>query len=166
MRFGIQVPRFEAPGGPPAIGPAFAELATRADRAGFDSLWMMDHFFQLPMIGPAELNMLEGYTALAFAAGVTKRIKLGTLVTGVTYRHPAVLVKQVTSLDVLSGGRAYFGIGAAWFEREHLGLGIPYPPLAERFARLEETLQIAKQMWSGDTSPYQGQYYQLDEPIN
>lgn len=166
MRLGIQVARFESPTSPAQIGPAFAEMAMRADAAGFDSLWVMDHFFQLPQIGPAESNMLDGYTALAFAAGITKRIKLGTLVTGVTYRHPGILVKQVTSLDVLSGGRAYLGIGAAWYEREHLGLGITYPPLAERFARLEETLQIAHQMWSGDVSPYQGNYYQLAEPIN
>ena len=166
MRLGIQIARFESPGGPDLIGPAFAEIATRADAAGFESLWVMDHFFQLPQIGPVESNMLDGYTALAFAAGITKRIKLGTLVTGVTYRHPGVLVKQVTSLDVLSGGRAYFGIGAAWYEREHLGLGIPYPPLAERFARLEETLQIAQRMWAGDASPYQGTCYQLAEPIN
>jgi F420-dependent oxidoreductase-like protein len=110
--------------------------------------------------------MLEGYSALAFAAGITKRIKLGTMVTGVTYRHPGLLVKQVTSLDVLSGGRAYFGIGAGWFEREHLGLGVPFPALSERFTRLEETLQIAQQMWSGNTAPFVGKHYQLAEPIN
>lgn len=166
MRFGLQLPRFESPGGPAQIGPAFARMAIAAEEAGFDSFWVMDHFFQLPMLGAAEQNMLEGYSALSFAAGVTNRIKLGTLVTGVTYRHPGVLVKQVTTLDVLSGGRAYLGIGAGWFEREHRGLGIPFPPLAERFARLEETLQIAEQMWSDNNGPYEGVYYQLAETIN
>ncbi|MDQ3410750.1 MAG: LLM class F420-dependent oxidoreductase [Chloroflexota bacterium] len=166
MRFGLQVPRFETPGGPDQIGPAFARLATRAERSGFDSLWVMDHFFQLPMLGPAEQHMLEGYAALAFAAGITERIKLGTLVTGVTYRHPGVLIKQVTTLDVLSGGRAYFGIGAGWYEREHLGLGIPFPPLSERFERLEETVQLARQMWAGDVAPFNGRHYQLAEPLN
>jgi F420-dependent oxidoreductase-like protein len=166
MRFGLQLPRFESPAGPDQIGPAFARMAIAAEDAGFDSFWVMDHFFQLPFLGPAEQNMLEGYSALAYAAAVTNRIKLGTLVTGVTYRHPGVLVKTVTTLDVLSGGRAYFGIGAGWFEREHLGLGVPFPPTSERFARLEETLQIAKQMWSDDQGPYNGQYYQLAETIN
>src|SRR5213082_2682079 len=114
----------------------------------------MDHFFQLPMIGDASLDMLEGYTTLAYLAGHTERIMLGTLVTGVTYRHPAILTKQVTTLDVLSGGRAWLGIGAAWFEREHLGLGVPFPPVTERFERLEEALQIAGQMWSDENGPY------------
>jgi F420-dependent oxidoreductase-like protein len=166
MRLGLQLPRFESPAGPAQIGPAFARMAIAAESAGFDSFWVMDHFFQLPMLGAAEQNMLEGYSALSFAAGVTNRIKLGTLVTGVTYRHPGVLIKQVTTLDVLSGGRAYFGIGAGWFEREHLGLGIPFPPMSERFARLEETLQIAEQMWSGDQGSYDGTYYHLAETIN
>ncbi len=130
------------------------------------SLWVMDHFFQISMIGPPEHEMLEGYSALAFAAGVTERITLGTLVTGVTYRHPGLLVKTVTTLDVLSGGRAWLGIGAAWNEEEHRGLGVPYPPVAERFERLEETLQIARQMWDGDESPYAGAHYSLDRPLN
>ena len=117
-------------------------------------------------MGPAEHEMLEGYSALAFAAGRTNRIKLGTMVTGVTYRYPGILVKTVTTLDVLSGGRAYFGIGAAWNEEEHSGLGVPFPPTAERFERLEETLQIAHQMWKGDEKPYQGKHYQLGRPLN
>src|SRR6202035_687662 len=129
-------------------------------------MWVMDHFFQIPNVGPAENEMLEGYTALAFAAGRTSRIKLGTMVTGVTYRHPGLLVKTVTTLDVLSSGRAYLGIGAAWNEQEHKGLGVPFPPLSERFERLEETLQIALQMWSGDEKPYAGKYYQLARPLN
>ena len=126
----------------------------------------MDHFFQISMIGPPELDMVEGYTALAFAAGQTSRIQLGTLVTGVTYRHPGLLAKTVTSLDVLSGGRAWLGIGAAWNEQEHRGLGVPYPSTKERFERLEETLQICLQMWAGDDSPYAGQHYQLERPLN
>ncbi|HET6263038.1 MAG TPA: LLM class F420-dependent oxidoreductase, partial [Chloroflexia bacterium] len=126
----------------------------------------MDHFFQIPGLGPAEYAMLEGYTALGFIAGATSKIKLGTMVTGVTYRHPGILVKTATTLDVLSGGRAYFGVGAAWFEREHQALGVPFPPLKERFERLEEMLQIAHQMWSGDVGPYNGKHYQLAETLN
>jgi F420-dependent oxidoreductase-like protein len=125
----------------------------------------MDHFFQIPSIGEAEEPMLEGYSTLAFAAGISERISLGTLVTGVTYRHPGILVKTVTTLDVLSGGRAWLGIGAGWYEREHLGLGVPFPPVSERFERLEETLQIAKQMWSGVVGPYEGKHYQLAETL-
>jgi F420-dependent oxidoreductase-like protein len=112
------------------------------------------------------MEMLEGWSALAFAAGVTNRIKLGTMVTGVTYRHPGLLVKTATTLDVLSHGRAYFGIGAAWNEEEHRGLGVPFPPLAERFERLEETLQIAHQMWQGDEKPFNGKHYSLERPLN
>lgn len=130
------------------------------------SLWVMDHFFQIPGVGPAEHEMLESYSALAFAAARTNRIKLGTMVTGVTYRYPGLLVKTVTTLDVLSSGRAYLGIGAAWYEEEHRGLGVPFPPLAERFERLEETLQITHQMWTGDEQPYQGKQYQLARPLN
>jgi F420-dependent oxidoreductase-like protein len=125
----------------------------------------MDHFFQIPPIGAAEEPMLEGYSALAYVAGVTERISLGTLVTGVTYRHPGLLIKTVTTLDVLSGGRAWLGIGAGWYEREHLGLGVPFPPVSERFERLEETLQIAQQMWSGVVRPYEGKHYQLAETL-
>lgn len=165
MRLGIQVDRFAYPGGDGAIGPAFAAVARRAEAAGFASLWVMDHFFQLPHIGPTEDPMLEGYAALAFAAASTERIKLGTLVSSVTYRHPGVLIKTATTLDVLSGGRTYFGIGAGWFEREHVGLGIPFPPLAERFERLEETLQLAGQMWSGQVEPFAGRHYDLAEPL-
>jgi len=129
-------------------------------------MWVMDHFFQIPVVGPAENEMLEGWSALAFAAGRTNQIKLGTMVTGVTYRYPGILVKTATTLDVLSHGRAYFGIGAAWNEQEHQGLGVPFPPLAERFERLEETLQIALQMWAGDEKAYVGKHYQLSRPLN
>ena len=166
MRVGLQVPSFTWPNGPSQLGDTFAQIARRAERAGFYSLWVMDHFFQIRNVGPAENEMLEGWTALAFAAGVTNHIKLGTMVTGVTYRHPGILVKTATTLDVLSQGRAYFGVGAAWNEDEHKGLGVPFPPLKERFERLEETLQIAHQMWADDQQPYAGRHYQLDRPLN
>lgn len=166
MRVGLQVPSFTWPQGQAQLGDMFALIAERAERAGFYSMWVMDHFFQIPNVGPAENEMLEGWSALAFAAGHTNYIKLGTMVTGVTYRYPGVLVKTATTLDVLSHGRAYFGIGAAWNEQEHKGLGVPFPPLKERFERLEETLQIALRMWSADEEPYNGKYYTLERPLN
>ena len=126
MKIGLQVPSFTWPGGG-GIRPKLAEIARAAEEAGFDSLWVMDHFFQIRGVGPAEAEMLESYSTLGYLAGVTERMKLGTLVTGVIYRHPGLLVKTVTTLDVLSGGRAYFGLGAGWFEREALGLGVPFP---------------------------------------
>jgi len=165
MQLGLQMNRFDGSVGPAAIGADVAAVARGAEAAGFASFWVMDHFFQLPFIGAAEDPMLEGYTTLAYVAGVTARIKLGTLVTGITYRHPGVLVKTATTLDVLSGGRAYLGVGAAWFDREHLGLGVPFPPLAERFERLAETLRIAHQMWSGETGAFTGAHYQLAETL-
>jgi F420-dependent oxidoreductase-like protein len=166
MRLGLQVPNFTWPGGQANLGDTFGLIAERAERAGLYSMWVMDHFFQIRGVGPSENEMLEGWSALAFAAGRTNRIKLGTMVTGVTYRHPGILVKTATTLDVLSHGRAYLGIGAAWNEEEHRGLGVPFPPLAERFERLEETLQIALQMWSGNEKPYEGRHYQLARPLN
>jgi len=166
MRIGVQIPSFTWPGGVGAIRAKLGEIARAADEGGFHSVWVMDHFFQIPIVGPAEQEMLEGYSALAYLAGVTERVKLGTLVTGVTYRHPGVLAKTVTTLDVLSGGRAYLGIGAAWFDREHAGLGVPFPPLKERFERLEEALQIVKQFWSGEARPYEGRHYQLAETLS
>ncbi len=166
MRLGLQVPIFTWPNGQSQLGKTFGEIAERGDKAGLYSMWVMDHFFQIGFAGPPENEMLEGWMALAFAAGKTSRIKLGTLVTGVTYRYPGILVKTATTLDVLSQGRAYFGVGAAWNEEEHQGLGVPFPPVAERFERLEETLQIALQMWAGDDKPYQGKHYQLARPLN
>src|SRR6266700_5472571 len=166
MRLGLQVPNFTWPNGQSQLGRTFGEIAERADKAGLYSFWVMDHFFQIGSVGPAENEMLEGWSALAFAAGKTSRIKLGTMVTGVTYRYPGILVKTITTLDVLSGGRAYLGIGAAWNEAEHVGLGVPFPPLADRFERLDETLQIVHQMWKGDEQPYQGKQYQLARPLN
>ena len=166
MRLGLQVSHFSWPGSPDSIGPTFGRVAQDAEAAGMASFWVMDHFFQIRGIGPPELEMLEGYTALAFAAGQTSRIELGTLVTGVTYRHPGILAKILTTLDVLSGGRAWLGIGAAWNEQEHRGLGVPFPPVGERFERLEETLQIVLQMWSEDEGPYRGAHYSLDRTLN
>lgn len=166
MRIALQVPSFTWAGGPDQIGPTFKRIAVEAEQAGLAGLWVMDHFFQIGPVGPVDDPMLEGYTALAYAAAVTERIELGTLVTGVTYRHPGVLIKTVTTLDVLSGGRAWLGIGAAWNEEEHRGLGVPYPPVAERFERLEETLQIAGKMWAGDESPFEGSHYRLERPLN
>ncbi|MFS2291848.1 MAG: LLM class F420-dependent oxidoreductase [Actinomadura sp.] len=166
MRIGLQISSFTFPGGPERIGPVFGRTAREADQAGLHSLWVMDHFFQIGGVGAPEEPMLEGYSALAFAAALTERISLGTMVTGVVYRHPGVLVKTVTTLDVLSGGRAWFGVGAAWFEEEARGLGVPFPPVAERFERLEETLQIARRMWEGDESPFRGRHYTLDRPLN
>ncbi len=165
MRLGLQVPNFTWPGGADAIAGTLRQIAETADEGGFASLWVMDHFFQIPLVGRPETDMLEGYGALHYLAGLTRRVRLGTMVTGVTYRHPGVLVKTVSTLDVLSGGRATLGIGAAWFDREHHGLGVPYPPLGERFERLEETLQIAEQMWSEDDGPYEGHHYQLAETL-
>jgi len=165
MRIGLQVPNFTWPGGPEAMAGTLRQIAETVDEGGFASLWVMDHLFQIPMVGPAETDMLEGYGALHYLAGITRRVRLGTMVTGVTYRHPGVLVKTVSTLDVLSGGRATLGIGAAWFDREHHGLGIPYPSLGERFERLEETLQIAEQMWSDDDGPFDGHHYQLAETL-
>ena len=166
MKLGIQVSDFTWPDAPRSIGPTFARIARDADQVGLSSLWVMDHFFQIGVNGPPEHEMLEGYAALAFAAGVTERITLGTLVTGVTYRHPGILVKTVTTLDVLSGGRAWLGIGAAWNEWEHRGLGVPFASTRERFERLEETLQIAQQMWAGDESPFKARHYHLERPLN
>src|SRR5512142_157633 len=172
MKIGLQVPNFTWPGGPQVIRGKLAEIARTADEAGFYSLWVMDHFFQIGRpnnpggLGPAEDEMLEGYSTLSYMAGFTQRVKLGTLVTGVVYRYPGILIKTVTTLDVLSGGRAYFGVGAAWNERESRALGVPFPPVKERFERLEETLQIALQMWSGKAEPLHGKHYQLEETLN
>jgi F420-dependent oxidoreductase-like protein len=166
MKLGLQIPNFTWPGGPSQLAAKLREIAQTADEGGLASLWVMDHFFQIPPVGPANLDMLEGYGALSYLAAVTRRATLGTMVTGVTYRHPGVLVKSASTLDVLSGGRAVLGIGAAWFEREHRGLGVPFPPLRERFERLEEALQIAHQMWSGNDGKYEGKHYQLAETLN
>jgi len=171
MKIGLQIPNFTWPGGSQEIHNKLAEIACAADEVGFSSLWVMDHFFQIGRpnnpsgLGPAEDEMLEGYSTLSYLAGLTKNATLGTLVTGVVYRHPGILVKTVTTLDVLSGGRAWLGIGAAWNEREARGLGVPFPPVKERFERLEETLQIAKQMWSDNKGSYVGKHFHLAETL-
>ena len=165
MELDIHVPRFTWPGGPEAIGPTFASLARTAEGIGVRTLSVMDHWFQMEMLWPAEEPMLEGYTTLSFAAAKTERLRFRMLVGGVTYRHPGLLAKTITTLDVLSGGRAELGLGAAWYEREHRGLGVPFPPLRERYERLEETLQICLQMWSDDNGPYEGAHYQLAETL-
>ncbi|MBA4179572.1 MAG: LLM class F420-dependent oxidoreductase [Anaerolinea sp.] len=166
MKLGLQLSNLTYEGGPPKLGQNLATIARAADDAGYSSIWLMDHLFQIPPVGPAQREMLEAYTTLGYLAAHTSRARLGTMVTGVTYRHPGVLAKQVTTLDVLSGGRAILGIGAAWFEREHVGLGIPFPPLKERFERLEDTLQICLQMWSENDGPFEGKRVTLAETLN
>jgi F420-dependent oxidoreductase-like protein len=165
MDLDLHVSRFDWAGGPAGIGPGIAALAQRAEAVGVRTLSFMDHYFQMDWMAPAEHPMLEGYTALGFIAGHTERLRLRLLVTGVTYRHPGLLAKIVTTLDVVSSGRAELGIGAAWYEREHLGLGVPFPPTAERFERLEEAIQICLQMWSDDNGAYHGRHYQLAETL-
>jgi F420-dependent oxidoreductase-like protein len=165
VRVGIHFVNFTLPGGPEALAGTLIDTAKAAEDGGCSTFTVMDHWFQLEQFATAQEPMLEGYTTLGFLAGQTSSLRLGLLVTGVTYRHPGLLAKIVTTLDVLSGGRAMLGIGAAWYEREHLGLGVPYPPTAERFERLEETLQICHQMWSTNDGPYQGKHFQLAETI-
>jgi F420-dependent oxidoreductase-like protein len=166
LKLGLQIPDFTWPGGPERLGATLAAIAEAADAAGFTRVGVMDHFFQIPMIGPPEREMLESYTTLGFLAAHTKRARLSAIVTGAVYRHPGVLAKVLTALDVLSGGRAELGIGAAWNEQEARALGIPFPPLAERFERLEETLQICLRMWSGEDGPYRGRHYRLERTLN
>lgn len=167
MDLGFHIPIFDIDGGTTAIAGELAEVGAAAEAAGATWLSFMDHFFQIEPTGrPAEANMLEGYTTLGYLAAHTSSVTLGLLVTGVTYRHPGPLAKIVTTLDVLSGGRAALGIGAAWFEREHRGLGVPFPTLSERFERLEEALQICAQMWNpDDNGPFVGKHYQLEETL-
>ncbi|MEU2349811.1 LLM class F420-dependent oxidoreductase [Modestobacter sp. NPDC049651] len=165
MELALHVADFRFPG-EQAIAPTLSAVARAADDGGFAAVTLMDHWFQMEHAGDGATDpMLEGYTALGFLAGQTRRVELGLLVTGVTYRHPGLLAQTVTTLDVLSGGRALLGLGAAWYEREHRALGVPFPPVAERFERLEETLQIVRQMWSEDDGPYQGKHYELAETL-
>ncbi len=163
MQLGVHYANFTHPDWEQQLQARLSETATIADQGGVALFTVMDHYFQMEeMGGPAE-PMLEGYTTLGYVAGVTERLRLSLLVTGVSYRHPGLLAKTVATLDQLSLGRAILGIGAAWYEREHRGLGVPFPPTAERFERLEETLQICRQVWSDDNGAYDGKHYQLAE---
>ena len=165
MDLGIHYANFTHPEWETRLADRLTATAKVADEGGVTLLTVMDHYFQMIPLGGPALPMMEGYTTLGYLAAATERVNLGLLVTGVTYRHPGLLAKIVTTLDVLSGGRAWLGIGAAWYDREHDGLGVPFPPTAERFERLEETLQIAQQMWSDDDGPYNGKHYTLAETI-
>ena len=165
MQVGLHYMNFTLPGGPEAIAPTLGATARAAEDAGFARLTLMDHYFQMEHFKTAHDPMLEGYTTLGYVAGQTQRMSLGLLVAGVTYRHPGLLAKIATTADILSQGRAFLGLGAAWYEREHVALGVPFPPLKERFQRLEEALQICLQMWSDDDGPYDGKHYQLAETI-
>jgi len=167
VNVGVHVVNFALPGGTSAIGPTLAQAGHAAEEAGVSNLSVMDHYLQLGWTGAGvDAPMLEGYTTLGFLAAQTSTVELQLLVTGVTYRHPGLLAKIVSTLDVLSGGRAVLGLGAAWYEREHAAFGVPFPPVAERFERLEETLQIMHQMWSDDDGPFEGKHYRLAETLN
>lgn len=166
MQAGFHFWNYTIPGAPGTLAPTLAETARAAEEGGFTQFTVMDHYFQMERVAPATEPMLEAFTTLGYLAAHTSTMRLGPLVTGVTYRYPGLLAKIVTTLDVLSGGRAMLGIGAAWYEREHHALGVPYPAISERFERLEEALQIALQMWSDDDGPYAGTHYQLAETLN
>lgn len=166
MRFGFHYMDFTLPGYPATTADDFRASVIAADQGGASWLSVMDHYFQMEHYQTAHDPMLEGYTALGYAAALSDKLRLGMIVTGVTYRHPGLLAKIVTTLDVLSQGRAFLGLGAAWYEREHKALGVPYPALGERFERLEEAIQIALQMWSDNEGPFEGKHYHLAETIN
>ena len=166
MKLGLQLNSFDWTGGPERFGRTLTEIARAAEEAGFDRIGVADHLWQHPIMGGPEADEPECYTMLSFVAANTERIKLTAMVTGVHFRHPGVLVKTVTTLDVLSGGRAGFGIGAGHYEEEAHGLGIPFPPLKERFEMLEETVQIALRMWSGDERSFEGKHYHLERALN
>ncbi|GAA2757576.1 TIGR03560 family F420-dependent LLM class oxidoreductase [Actinopolymorpha rutila] len=167
-RFGLQIPRFTYPGVPDAeLFERIAAIATTAEESGgFDSVWVMDHFYQLPGLGTEDEPMFEAYSLLSALAARTSRVRLGTMVTGVTYRNPALLAKTVTTLDVISAGRAILGIGAAWNESEHRGYGFEFPSTRERMDRLEEALRICRAMFTEDTPSFSGKYYQINEAFN
>jgi len=166
MQLGLHVCDFDYDLGPPQLGATLAKIARTAEAAGIETITVMDHLFQIGALGPHEDPMLEAYTTLGYLAGVTERVQLGAMVTAAVYRPPGLLIKAVTTLDVLSGGRAFLGIGAAWNEHESLALGLPFPSTAERFERLEEVLQIAQQMWSDNDGPYVGKHHQLQATLN
>jgi F420-dependent oxidoreductase-like protein len=169
MRLGVQLNSFDWSGGPGRFGRNLADIGTIAEEAGFDRIGVADHVWQHPIMGGPEADEPECYSTLTFLAANTQRVKLTGMVSGVHFRHPAVLVKTVTTLDVLSGGRACFGVGSGHYEEETLGLGIPFPPQRERFEMLEETVQIALRMWNGergDERPFEGKHYRLERPLN
>jgi F420-dependent oxidoreductase-like protein len=166
MKIGLHIADFTFPDGPAGLRDDLTRIATTAEEVGFDKVSVMDHLWQISFLGPPEHEMLEAYTTLGYLAARTSKVELISWVTAVVYREPGMLAKLVTTLDVLSGGRAWLGIGAAWNEEEATGLGLPFPSTAERFERLEETLQICLQMWSGDESPYNGRHYQLGRTLN
>jgi F420-dependent oxidoreductase-like protein len=166
MKLGLQISSFTYPGQPKTIRDTLTQIAVTAEKTGFYSLWVMDHYFQIHYVGKPDEPMLEAYTTLGFLAGITKKVKLGTMVTGVIYRYPGLLIKAVTTLDSLSGGRAYLGIGAAWNEEESQALGFPFPPIKDRFERLEEALQIAHLMFTDAKEPFTGKHYQLGNTMN
>ncbi|MCU1466690.1 MAG: class F420-dependent oxidoreductase [Actinomycetia bacterium] len=165
MKIGLHIVTWDWPDGARAIGPTLARIGEAAEEAGLTDMSVMDHWFQMDALAPATEPMMEGYTTLGFLAAHTETIRLGLLVTGVTYRYPALLAKIVATLDVLSGGRGQLGIGAAWYEREHVGLGVPFPPMAERFEILEETLHVCFRMWSDDDGPFDTKHFTLAETI-
>jgi len=164
--YGLQLPKFTFPVPDSELFEHMAGMATAADNAGFSSLWVMDHFYQLPGLGGADDKMLEGYTLLGALAARTKNVTLGTLVTGVTYRNPALLAKEVTTLDIISSGRAVLGIGAAWYDVEHEGLGVDFPPVGERMDRLEEAVQICRLMFTEALPTFEGRYYSIKDARN
>jgi F420-dependent oxidoreductase-like protein len=169
MKVGLQIERFDWPGGTAAIGTSLARIASQADAAGFDSIWVMDHYFQIRGIGPATDPMLDGQTTLGFLAAHTSRARLGLLVGGIHYRPPALWIKAATALDVLSGGRAWLGLGAGWNREESDGLGFPFPPLGERFERLEDTLRLAHAMFEGERgseAPVIGRHLRAGRALN
>jgi F420-dependent oxidoreductase-like protein len=165
MKIGLHIVTWNWPGGAPSIGPTLAAIGDAAETAGLTDISVMDHWFQMDALAPATEPMMEGYTTLGFLAAHTETIRLGLLVTGVTYRHPGLLAKTVATLDVLSGGRGQLGIGAAWYQREHEGLGVPFPPTAERFEILEEALHVCFRMWSDDDGPFSTKHFTLAETI-
>jgi F420-dependent oxidoreductase-like protein len=165
VKLGLHYWNYSIPSDPAEMAATLSETARIADEAGFSGFSVMDHYFQMEHAGSAAEPMLEAYTTLGYVAAMTERMTLGVLVTGVMYRHPGLLAKIVTTLDVLSGGRGRLGVGASWYEREQVGLGVPVVPVAERFERLEETLQICLQMWSDDNGPFNGRHYQLAETL-
>ncbi len=165
MKTGLHIVTWDFPGGPTSIGSTLAGIGDAAEEAGLTDISVMDHWYQMEALAPATEPMMEGYTTLGFLAAHTETIRLGLLVTGVTYRYPGLLAKTVATLDLLSGGRAQLGIGAAWYQREHEGLGVPFPPVAERFEILEEAIQVCFQMWSDDDGPFTSKHFALKETI-